>query len=106
MYWRRSRGRWRDRRRWNNGVRRAAGPSVGPSADPLEIDPNYVPKKGTPAVHSEMGDLYLPLEGVIDVDAEKARLTKELEKIDPESVKRAHTFFPLPTGATSSPNKT
>ncbi len=24
---------------------------------------------------------------------------KELEKLDPESVKRAHTFFPLPTGS-------
>jgi valyl-tRNA synthetase len=57
------------------------------NADPLEIDPNYVPKKGTPAVHSEMGDLYLPLEGVVDVDAEKARLTKELEKIDAEILK-------------------
>ena len=34
-----------------------------------------------------MGDLYLPLEGMIDVAAEKARLTKELEKIDGEIAK-------------------
>lgn len=31
---------------------------------------------------------------------------KELEKLDPESVKRAHTFFPLPSGtAPASPSK-
>jgi valyl-tRNA synthetase len=57
------------------------------NADPLEIDSNYAPKKGTPAVHAELGDLYLPLEGVIDVAAEKARLTKELEKINAEILK-------------------
>ncbi len=57
------------------------------NADPLEIDANYAPKKGTPAVHSSMGDLYLPLEGVVDVAAEKARLTKELEKIEAEILK-------------------
>jgi len=50
------------------------------NAEALEIDPNYESKKGTPAVHSEMGELYLPLEGVIDTATEKARLTKELEK--------------------------
>ncbi len=51
------------------------------NADPLEIDANYQPAKGTPTVHSPMGSLFLPLEGVIDVSAEKARLGKELEKI-------------------------
>jgi len=34
-----------------------------------------------------MGELYLPLEGLVDVAAEKARLTKELEKIESESTK-------------------
>jgi valyl-tRNA synthetase len=57
------------------------------NAEPLEVDLNYQPKKGTPTVHGDMGDLYLPLEGHIDVDAEKARLKKELEKIDAEIVK-------------------
>ncbi len=57
------------------------------NADPLEIDPNFAPPKGTPTVHSDMGDLFLPLEGVIDVAAEKTRLTKELEKIDSEITK-------------------
>ncbi|MDB6023424.1 MAG: valyl-tRNA synthetase [Pedosphaera sp.] len=57
------------------------------NAETLEVDANYVPKKGTPTVHSDLGDLYLPLEGLIDVAAEKARLTKELEKIDAEIAK-------------------
>jgi valyl-tRNA synthetase len=44
-------------------------------------------KKGTPSVGIQLGDLFLPLEGLIDVAAEKARLNKELEKIDAEIVK-------------------
>jgi valyl-tRNA synthetase len=57
------------------------------NADPLEIDTIYQPNKGTPVVHSAMGDLFLPLEGLVDVGAERARLTKELEKINAEIVK-------------------
>ncbi len=34
-----------------------------------------------------MGELYLPLEGVIDVAVEKARLKKELEKTQVEVTK-------------------
>ena len=40
--------------------------------------------KGTPRISSALGDLYLPLEGLIDFEAEKSRLTKELNKIDKE----------------------
>jgi valyl-tRNA synthetase len=57
------------------------------NAEILEINPDYEPKKGTPTVHSPMGDLYLPLEGAVDVEAEKARLKKELEKTDAEILK-------------------
>jgi valyl-tRNA synthetase len=57
------------------------------NAEALEIDANYLPKKGTPTVHSDLGDLFLPMEGLIDVAAEKARLAKELEKIDSEITK-------------------
>ncbi|MEI8043339.1 MAG: valine--tRNA ligase, partial [Verrucomicrobiota bacterium] len=51
------------------------------------MDASHEPKKGTPGVHSDLGDLYLPLEGLLDVAAEKARLTKELEKIEIEITK-------------------
>ena len=54
------------------------------NAEAIEVDPGYQPKQGTPVVHSELGDLFLPLEGVQDVAAEIARQTKELEKIEAE----------------------
>ena len=57
------------------------------NAEALEIDPAYQPKKGTPMVHSDLGDLFLPMEGLIDVAAEKVRLSKELEKIEVEITK-------------------
>jgi valyl-tRNA synthetase len=53
-------------------------------AEALEVDPNYQPHKGTLAVDSELGELYLPLEGLVDFAAERARLTKELVKMDAE----------------------
>ena len=54
------------------------------NAEPLDIDPNYQPAKGTPVARSPLGELCLPLEGLIDVAAEKARLAKNLEKIKGE----------------------
>ncbi len=53
----------------------------------LEINPAYQPPKGTPTVHSDLGDLYLPLEGQVDTSAEQARLAKELEKCEAEITK-------------------
>jgi len=57
------------------------------NAEALEINRDYEPKKGTPTVHSETGDLYLPLEGVVDVTAEKSRIGKELEKVQSDIAK-------------------
>jgi len=57
------------------------------NAEALELDESYEPPKGTPHVHSEMGDLYLPLEGLLDPAAERTRLTKELEKTNVEIAK-------------------
>jgi valyl-tRNA synthetase len=57
------------------------------NAEAVEIHADYQPKKGTPTVRTELGDLYLPLEGLIDVEAEKARLKKELEKAEAELTK-------------------
>jgi valyl-tRNA synthetase len=54
------------------------------NAESLQIAPAYEPKQGTPAVHSTLGELYLPLEGLQDVGAEKNRLKKELEKYETE----------------------
>ncbi|HSY74158.1 MAG TPA: hypothetical protein VK810_01700, partial [Dongiaceae bacterium] len=54
------------------------------NAETLEVNANYQPAKGTPAARTGLGELFLPLEGLIDVAAEKTRLTKELEKIEGE----------------------
>jgi valyl-tRNA synthetase len=57
------------------------------NAESLEVNADYQPPKGTPTVASKLGELFLPLEGLIDVAAEKIRLTKEVEKIQSEIVK-------------------
>ena len=57
------------------------------NAESLEVNDAYQPPKGTPVVASPLGELFLPLEGLIDVAAEKIRLTKEIEKIQSEIVK-------------------
>ena len=57
------------------------------NAESLEANADYQPPKGTPTVNSKLGDLFLPLEGLIDVAAEKIRLVKEVEKDQAEITK-------------------
>jgi valyl-tRNA synthetase len=57
------------------------------NAEALEVNENYQPPKGTPTVQHKLGELFLPLEGLIDVAAEKVRLAKEVEKIQAEIAK-------------------
>ena len=57
------------------------------NAEAVEVNANYQPGKNTMTVRAELGDLYLPLEGLIDKEAETARLKKELEKIEAETAK-------------------
>ena len=57
------------------------------NAEALELNPGFQPDKGTPTVRTELGELCLPLEGLVDAVAEKARLAKELEKIESEIAK-------------------
>ena len=54
------------------------------SAESLDLDPNYAPRKGTPTTLTKLGELYLPLDGLVDTEAERARLTKEVVKIEAE----------------------
>ena len=54
------------------------------NAEPLEIDADFVAAKGTPMVSNTLGELYLPVLDHIDATAEKARLSKELEKVRAE----------------------
>ncbi|RME95140.1 MAG: hypothetical protein D6766_04070 [Verrucomicrobia bacterium] len=55
------------------------------NAGSLRVDGDWQPPRGTPAVLSpKLGELYLPLEGVIDPAKEAARLRRDLEKIEAE----------------------
>jgi valyl-tRNA synthetase len=72
------------------------------NAEALELDPNHQPQKGTPTVHCALGELYLPLEGLVDVAAEKARLTKELEKAESE-IGKAEQKLNNPNFASKAP---
>lgn len=47
----------------------------------------YTAPKGTPTALTPLGELFLPLEGLVDVEAERTRITKELEKITKEIAK-------------------
>ena len=54
------------------------------NAEAVEVNANYQPAKGALAVRAALGELFLPTEGLIDVEAEKARLKKEIEKYETE----------------------
>jgi valyl-tRNA synthetase len=51
------------------------------NAEVLEVKPGYVPSKGTPSALTDLGELFMPLEGLIDVATEKTRLGKEIGKM-------------------------
>jgi valyl-tRNA synthetase len=58
------------------------------NAEPFEIaTPDWTAPKGTPAVPTPLGELYLPLEGLIDLAAERERLAKEITKVELELTK-------------------
>ncbi len=54
------------------------------NAEAVEVNANYQPAQNALAVRHELGELYLPLEGLVDTEAEKTRLKKELEKMESE----------------------
>ena len=72
------------------------------NAEALELNPASQPPKGTPAVHSDLGDLYLSLEGQVDTAAEQARLTKELERSEGE-IAKARQKLDNPSFAAKAP---
>jgi valyl-tRNA synthetase len=60
------------------------------NAETVEVNENYQAAKGTLTARTELGELFLPLEGLRspgELAAEKARVTKELEKIEAEIAK-------------------
>ncbi|MGI8955995.1 MAG: class I tRNA ligase family protein, partial [Chthoniobacterales bacterium] len=56
------------------------------NAERLELPESYDPPKGTPTALTPLGELYLPLEGLIDLEAERQRLGKEIAKTEAELI--------------------
>ncbi len=56
-------------------------------AGAIRQDAAYVKGKNTAGTIAPLGEVYLPLEGLIDIAAERARLGKELEKVQAEVTK-------------------
>jgi valyl-tRNA synthetase len=54
------------------------------NAEPFETNAAYAPPIGTPAALTPLGELFLPLDGLIDVAAERERLKKEIDKVEEE----------------------
>jgi valyl-tRNA synthetase len=54
------------------------------NAEELTVDAAFEAPKGTPTQPTPFGELLLPLEGLIDVAAERERLAKEIEKASGE----------------------
>jgi valyl-tRNA synthetase len=50
-------------------------------ASQLVLDTDFVPSKATPSGVSKLGTVYMPLEGVIDIEEERERLGGKLEKV-------------------------
>ena len=59
------------------------------NAEAIEVARDYAPPKGTPSANNALGELFLPLAGLIDFAAERLRLTKEVERITAEITKVA-----------------
>ena len=57
------------------------------NAEPLDVDHAFTGKQGTPVAITPLGELFMPLEGLIDVEAERARLGKDLAKANDELAK-------------------
>jgi valyl-tRNA synthetase len=46
-----------------------------------------MPPAGTPSVVTDLGTIYMPLEGLVDLDAERKRIAAEITKVEAELVK-------------------
>ena len=53
-------------------------------AGQITVDPEFLPAANTPAMISSIGKLHMPIDGLIDVEAEKKRLNKERDKAEKE----------------------
>ena len=67
---------------WLPAETKVLGLLVG--AGEIELNSAFEAPKGTPAAVTPVGEVYMPLEGLIDVEAERTRLSREIAKIEIE----------------------
>ncbi|MBK1834019.1 valine--tRNA ligase [Roseibacillus ishigakijimensis] len=53
-------------------------------AEAIKIEETFEVAKGTPTAVTDAGEFFLPLDGLIDVEAEKKRIAKEIDKVEKE----------------------
>ena len=53
-------------------------------AKEIRLEADYEAPKGTPVTITGLGEVYLPMEGLVDVAAERVRLSREVAKITQE----------------------
>ncbi len=53
-------------------------------AGSLTVDEAFSPPGGTPSVLTDLGEACMPLDGLIDIEAERARVGKELARVEQE----------------------
>ena len=51
-------------------------------AGEIIIDDSYEASTGTPTFLTPIGKMFMPLEGLVDIEAEKIRINKEIDKTD------------------------
>jgi valyl-tRNA synthetase len=74
------------------------------NAEAVEVNENFQPAKNVPAVRHELGELFLPTEGLVDVEAEKTRIKKEIAKYELE-ISKAEQKLNNPNFAQKVPPK-
>jgi valyl-tRNA synthetase len=52
------------------------------NAEDLALNPDYQPPRGTPSARTPLGELFMPLAGLVDVATERMRLQKEIAKTE------------------------
>jgi len=57
------------------------------NAEALDVSGNYAAPPGTPMNLTPLGNLFLPLKGLVDVTAERERLDREIAKVEDELAK-------------------
>jgi valyl-tRNA synthetase len=54
------------------------------NAGPFEVDPDFVAGRGIPFALTPLGQVFMPIEGIVDLAAERERIAKEIAKLEAE----------------------